>query len=609
MRRVGRMSFVDAGALLWVVPLAGVVLLLYLLKMRRRNVKVPATFLWPEKVEEIRANALFQKLRPSWLLFLQLLALTLIVFALARPQTMQRGLAGQVTVLVLDTSASMSANDVKPSRFGEAKRMAEEAIRASKPGDRLALIEAGPTPRVVFPLSSDPAKQLQGLSPLEVTDAESNVGDALRLASALVGSIDGARIVLLSDGVFDKVSNFARGKAALVYKAIGAADDNLSINALGAADTLKGRQLYAAVKNHGHQPIDGTLTLYADGKVLDSIKIKAVAPDSTWGHIVNVPAAARIFEAKLDASDALKSDNYAVSISDPGASLNVLLLTKGNPFLERALALDPRVTLDRATELPSAGDTGKYDIVIFDGIPEQAVQARGVLTFGSAGPSSPVKASGTASKPVFKSQEEDPLLTDVDLRDTFFDSQHRVEPVNGAKSIASTSVGPMLVTSERAGKRQIYAAFDVLQSDFPLQIGFPIFVANALDFLAGGQGGNAIAVKPGQPFAVPWTKDATLKLEGGDSQTIKPNGAALVVREAKKVGKYTLSSGNDKKVVYSSMRSERESEIAPVKDLAIGGGSVKSIDAPMRFADFWRPLALLALLVLVGEWWLFAKRS
>ena len=103
------MTLQNPGVLMWLIPLAGVILLLYLLKMKRRDLRVPATFLWPERVEEIRANALFQRLRPSWLLFLQLLALLLIVGSLARPQTKQKGLAGEVTVFVIDTSASMSA--------------------------------------------------------------------------------------------------------------------------------------------------------------------------------------------------------------------------------------------------------------------------------------------------------------------------------------------------------------------------------------------------------------------------------------------------------------------------------------------------------------------
>ncbi|RYG19780.1 hypothetical protein EON82_21025, partial [bacterium] len=81
------MSFGNPSALWWLLPLAGIIVALYLLRMRRRELRVPATFLWPARTDEVRANALFQRLRPSWLLFLQLLALLLAVLCLARPQT------------------------------------------------------------------------------------------------------------------------------------------------------------------------------------------------------------------------------------------------------------------------------------------------------------------------------------------------------------------------------------------------------------------------------------------------------------------------------------------------------------------------------------------
>src|SRR6476646_863622 len=110
------MIFQNAAQLLWLLPLLGVIILLYLLKMKRRELRVPATFLWPAKTEEVRANSLFQRLRFSWLMVLQILALALVIAALARPQTIQRGLAGKVTVLVIDASASMGSTDISPSR-------------------------------------------------------------------------------------------------------------------------------------------------------------------------------------------------------------------------------------------------------------------------------------------------------------------------------------------------------------------------------------------------------------------------------------------------------------------------------------------------------------
>jgi len=607
------MSIQNPAVLMWFLPLAGAILLLYILKMKRRDLRVPATFLWPERVEEIRANALFQRLRPTWLMFLQLLALLLVVVALAKPQTKQSGLAGEVTVFVIDTSASMAATDVQPSRFGEAKRLALEGIRSAKPTDRIAIIEAGATPRVISPLSSDPAREAAALDTLQATDAEADVGEAMRLAAALVGSIDGARIVLLSDGDFDRITNFSRGKAAVVYRSVGERDDNLSINALGASDTSTGRQLFCGIKNHGSRPLAGVLNLYADGKIVDSIQTPKIGPSGLWGRTIGAPAGATVFEAKLEAPDYLKSDNYAVAIADPNASLRVLLVTKGNLFLERALSLDPRVTLDKSTEVPStelAGrGTGAYDVVVFDGIAEQAVKARGVLTFGAAGPISPVTATGTASKPKFVSEEKRPLLDSVDLQSVFIDRQQSVSLKPTGEAIAQTSAGPLVVTAQDQSKRQIYVGFQPLDSDFPLQVGFPIFIANALDFLTGGTTSTTLAVKAGQPFTLPVTTNAKLTTPSGEQIQVKTTGSALTIREVKQVGQYTLEAGGKRQKIYSFLRSERASTIRPEKNLDLGGGVVKTSQSPSRFADFWRPLALLALLVLGAEWWMFARKS
>src|SRR5205823_2086084 len=98
---------------------------------------------------------------------------------------------------------------------------------------------------------------------------EAAVGDALRLASALVSSIDGARIVLLSDGVFDPITDFSRGKAALIYKCIGKSDENLAITALGTADVSSGRQLYCGLKNTGAVALDPRVTLDRSSTVPD----------------------------------------------------------------------------------------------------------------------------------------------------------------------------------------------------------------------------------------------------------------------------------------------------------------------------------------------------
>lgn len=598
------MSFGNVGALLWLIPLAGAIILLYLLKMRRKDVRVPATFLWPAMTYEIRANALFQKLKFSWLMVLQLLALTAVVFAFARPQVHQRGLGGAVTVLVIDNSASMQATDVGPTRFGDAIKAAESIVDSAKPGDRLAIVEAGPSPRVASPLSADPPRLRNSLHQIEASDCETDVGEALRLAASITAKQQGARIILLSDGVFPEVTNFSPGDAQVVFKKIGTSGENVAINALGAADTAKGRELYCGLKNFGTKESGGVLSLLADGKQFDSLKF-TIAGGATHGESIRIPPGAKVVEARFENDDSLSSDNYAVALTDPGAAIHTLLVTRGNLFLERALSLDPRVILDKASAVPT---TGEWDLVVFDGIAEEKVRAKAVLTFGAAGSPSPVTRVGTLTKPQFGSVDQHPVLKAVGLDAVFVDNGEKVRAKPEAELIAEFKGGdPLCVVSRSGGRRNVYLAFEPLQSDFPLQVGFPIFLSNAIDWLIPPTTrGTALAVSAGRTFSLPATKEEAIELKGpGVTKRVEPINGSYVVRDLKRVGKYTFGG----RPVYASLRSDVESKLLPADRVLMGGKALESSGSVLRLADLWRPLALLALLVLAGEWWLFARRS
>src|SRR5437870_5469388 len=86
-------------------------LILYFLKLRRREMPVSSTLLWRKAIQDLQVNAPFQRLRRNLLLFLQLLLLLLLCFAFARPITHYTPGAGKVTVILIDRSASMSTAD------------------------------------------------------------------------------------------------------------------------------------------------------------------------------------------------------------------------------------------------------------------------------------------------------------------------------------------------------------------------------------------------------------------------------------------------------------------------------------------------------------------
>ena len=65
--------------LLLVPPL---ILMLYFLKLRRTPLEVPSTYLWTRTIEDLHVNSIWQKLRNSLLLLLQLLVCLFLMLAL-----------------------------------------------------------------------------------------------------------------------------------------------------------------------------------------------------------------------------------------------------------------------------------------------------------------------------------------------------------------------------------------------------------------------------------------------------------------------------------------------------------------------------------------------
>src|ERR1041384_6586438 len=104
------MRLLSARARGWLL-LGAIIIFFYLLKLKRKRRVVPSVFLWQRALEEVEANAPFKKLRRSLLLLLQLAALAAIVFALARPLVATRSLASGSSIIIIDSTASMSARD------------------------------------------------------------------------------------------------------------------------------------------------------------------------------------------------------------------------------------------------------------------------------------------------------------------------------------------------------------------------------------------------------------------------------------------------------------------------------------------------------------------
>ena len=255
--------------LLWAIPLSGLIVLMYILKLRRRDLLVSSTFLWSQVIRDVQANSPFQKLRKNLLLLLQLIVAALVVIALAKPFFKATALGGRNIVIVVDTSASMSATDVAPSRLELAKTKAHDIVRGMRPGDQIMVLSAHSRPEAMTGFTNQSPELHRAIDALTGHITPNNMRDALNLSADLVAarnSGSSGRIELISDGGFaagsDKsgetsLTGLNLGLTHLAYTPVGKSHDNLGIVAVDFRRNLgsdKTVQLLVVTHNYSDQP-------------------------------------------------------------------------------------------------------------------------------------------------------------------------------------------------------------------------------------------------------------------------------------------------------------------------------------------------------------------
>lgn len=605
-----RLNFAALGNLLWLIPGFGFIIALYMMRMRRKDTPIAGTFLWPALTYELRSNSMFQRLRFNWLMVLQLLVLACVILAVAQPQILQKASQAKLTAVVLDTSASMGSTDISPSRLESAKRKVEQMIRSVRTGERLALIDAGPTPRVVFTLSQDTVVMRDRLQQVQGSDGPGNMAEALKLASSLVGKGDGGEIVVLSDGNFSPIASFSAGKASVRYIKVGEKDKNLAVDALGP--NREGTEVFLGISNTGSVPASAKVSLTLDGKVINSYEVN-LAAGARDSRSIPITTKGSVLVARLEADDYLAADNYGAASLNQQSTIRTLLISDGDFFLERALVLDPRIQLERSATVTQDAKRGVYDLVIFEGKPIQEVSARAVMSFGADSTGGAVTTVGKLTKPKVDEESSSPVFDGVDLRSAFIDSAKKYALGKNGRVLASANGAPIIVFQNRP-RPEIHVAFRPGESDFPLLVGFPIFIANALEALTDEVAKDGIVVAdvgrtiflPAAPLGV--SADLTGPGIRGSIE-VKAADQQYLVRDLRNVGRYKLAWPGGERTILAKLNSATESSISPKESLAVGGTTVRESSSVLTMGDLWRWAVAIGLLLLATEWWLFARKS
>ncbi len=605
-------------ALIALLPLAGAIILLYLLKLRRRELVIPSIALWRRAIQDIQANIPFQKLKRNLLLFLQLLALTAVVLSLASPFILTQRLGGRSTVIVLDASASMSATDATDSRFEQARRLARRIINGMGRQDQTALIISAARARVAIPFSRDQKALLRAVAAARPTHCPTNMKDGLLLAISIAAKRPDAQIYVLSDGAFPPLPEVA-ASTEIHFLRLGERNDNVAILAFEASRQPGAAQhnLFLRIKNYAPEARQCVLSIYHDEELLDAQRLTLQPAES---HIESYDMTLRqpgLLRAQLEADDDLKADNVAYTFAETAGALSILMITPGNIFLEQALVVLPEVQVHKTASLSADEAPGiyqKYDIVIFDRIAPPVPIASGALILIAAPDEHVAQLADSISAPtISRWQRQHPALRYVNFGAMDIAKGRALQPATGAQPLAWVGRHPFIVAQDAPGLRAIAFGFSFLDSDIPLRVGFPVLLSNCIEWLSEvRKGAGQVTLRPGSILrlrAPAGVSRVQVDAPDGTRQSLPVVEGEIAYTGIDRVGVYHLQCADRNWRVAADMRSDAESDLAPSEELKLGARRVQTTAGPPRVEQhLWPYLILLALLLLFGEWHLYHRR-
>ena len=612
------MHFLAPAALAFAAAIP-VVVLFYLLKRKRVVKLVSSTMLWQRFLSETQASAPFQKLRKNWLLFLQVLLLALAVFALSRPYFAAKAKPAELRVIILDASASMQATDEAPSRFEKARAEALKWVDSLAGSDQMVILLAGANAEVKQSATSQKALLRRALLASTCSDCPTRLLSALRMAESLVRDQRNSEVHLFSDGAAPELSEFESKDRPLplIYHRVGKDSNNLGITGLDARanpEDARQRAVYANIGNFSTNSLETEVELLLEGRVLERRSLTIAGGDTSPQVFLANQSRDGVFTVRLTAKDDLAADNQASIVSLLPKPVKVLLVTRGNRFLEKALRAAANVELAVAATLndPAAG----FDFVVLDDVAPTVWPKGNVLAIHVVNTNWLEGVKRVEAPPIVDWKSAHPLL-----RYTGFDNVQVVEGLTArtptwAVSLVETPQAPLILAGELGRQRIIWIGFDVLQSNWPLRVSFPIFIANAVEWLDPANTRNSqLLVKAGDPFRLPLLEPASsaqITLPDGTTKslTLDPTANELVFGDTGKSGVYRLRLGTNETVFCVNLLDAAESNIKPRDELQLGKYTKVSATTTKRAnMEVWRTIAALGLLVLLVEWWYYHRRT
>ena len=537
----------------------------------------------------------WRRLRLPPILFLQLLLLALMIFALGEPVFTAR--PSKVAV-VIDNSASMQALEGGKSRFVIAQEKAVEIVSHTSFGAAVLDIYLTAPRLARFGGASfspfEAARALRGLKPVDLGDAPVDYNSAL-LELARQHQYD--RMYLITD----RPAAGQSGAARIIT--VGQPRPNLAITSFAVQHgSLADSRLSASVQvaNFAADEARVKLTVRGSGSALAARDFVVSAGGQASASFEGLPARP-YYEAEIDTEDALALDNRRFAVASTAKTLRILGISP-RPRELMSLRAISGVELDIvAPEDYEKTDRSRYGLEIFHFAAPAVLPRNPTLFILPPKQNGLVDLAGPASNPAISAWNDGHPLTRYVNFSLFRPRYARaLSPRAPGERIISSRAGPLVYATTKHGINYLVLGFDPFpylgQENLPMSI----FTVNVVDwfFTFSGAPGKAT----GEPIPVSAAR-------AGD-RIITPAGERISLRPGASVFPATLYQGiyqvirdNEEQLIAVNLRDIEESDLRQPAPVGMSGESDNKTGTSVLL-PFWPYFLLAALSLLLLEWFI-----
>jgi len=665
-------TLLEPGAAILAASLAvPALLMLYMLKLRRRPVRVSTAMFWVSAAKDLEANVPLRWLRASWLLVMQLLAVIALSIALGRPTIPSADASVDRLVLILDRSASTRAKVGDSTAFEELRvALLDRIIAIDRAGfsGEASLIVLDATPGLAAGPTRDLRELRTALQEIEPTDQPADLASAMRLATTIAAGPERAQnresvteqgtIELATDSLM--YGELLPAGVRVIRRGLDEPSGNAGIVAMAARRDIDRPALIrvlVSIACEQDEPITLPIEFTIDNGTPLTRALR-LEPDADHPNIqrgtlteaMQLPQGGLIV-ARIIRPDVLESDNAAgVRIAPPPAP-NIVLVQPTRQDLEsdagwimvetlRALRPASLVQLT-ADEFDEQGVPEGTDLLILDGVAPTTTPANELvvptLSFGIDPRFETLGVESTqATTDRFLTWERGhPLWRGAAIDGIRWRNTLRFTVKSGqAETLATAGRGPVAVLDETQGLRRIALSFRPADSTWPTHYSFALFLINAAEFLTMSATANAGLVlttgKPGTVWPIDLGMPATDTLmtlafaDGPVRMLTRATDGSWSIGLLGHAGRYTLATDSERTIeLFVSVLDESETLLSRGRANQDGAGEPSEVSSSSTeqtrqerrdalknsSREVWYWFVIPAALLLAVEWFIYARRA